>query len=300
MLVHLDWEYYSPVDIKSAPLDVYAFHPEARIILGAYAFDEGPVTVWEPHKGPCPELREALRDDGNFIVNWNCSFERTVLAAKGLPLPIRRFIDVMVHARYVGLPGRLKDCAKVPMIGVPAEEATKSETLLIKKFCVPNKDGERTKPDEAEYDWQLFVEYCRKDVLTMRHIKNWLEPRFPFPKSERRLWMLDQVINERGIPVDVSMAQWGEKETARIVGESFRRMQEVTQLENANSVQQLHPWLTERGYKYNSLGKEFVKQALEDDITAEAREILTLRLGAAKSSVKKFSVISQMASPEAA
>lgn len=300
MLVHLDWEYYSPVDIKTAPLDVYAYHPEARIVLGGYAFDEGPLKMWEPDYGKCPELKDALCDDRNQIVCWNCGFERTVLAAKGLYFAVSRFIDVMVHARYVGLPGRLKDCVKVPMLGIPAEEKTKSESALIKRFCTPNKEGKRTLPSEAPEDWELFKAYCAKDVLSTRHIKNWLEPRFPFPESERQLWLLDQVINERGIPVDVSMAQWGEKETARIVGESFRRMQSVTGLENSNSVQQLHPWLTERGYKYNSLSKEFVKQALEDDITAEAREILTLRLGAAKSSVKKFSVISQMASPEAA
>lgn len=302
MRLSLDFEVFSEINLRETPLDVYAAHQSTKIILCAYAFDDGEVKVWESDKqSTAPaDLKTALRDPSVQLNAWNVTYEATVMKHKGLPTPLDRWLDTMVHARYVGLPGKLKDCAKVAMIGVPAEEATKNETLLIRKFCMPNKDGERNKPASAEYDWQLFVDYCRKDVLTMRHIQNWLEPRFPFPESERRLWMLDQVINERGIPVDVEMARHGERETARIVGESFRRMQKVTGLENSNSVQQLHPWLTERGYKYNSLGKEFVKQALEDDITTEAREILTLRLGAAKSSVKKFSVISQMASPEAA
>lgn len=298
-LLHIDFEVYSEVSIKEAPLDVYAFHPSTKIILAAYAFDDGPVKVWQESDGPLAELREGLKDERNTIVAWNVNYERTVLRGRGLHIPIERWLDPMVWARYAGLPGRLKDVAKIPLLGVPAEEKTKSETLLINRFCMPNKEGRRVMPSEYPEDWAKFVEYCRKDVQTMRHVLNWLTPRFPFPDSERELWILDQKINERGLPVDVEMARHAEKEVRRLGNGSTARMWEITGLENPNSVQQLLPWLQSNGYPYDSLGKEFLAQALNGiDLTVAGREVVLLRTGAAKSSVKKFRTIVEMASPE--
>jgi DNA polymerase len=296
--LHIDFEVYSEVSIKDAPLDVYAAHSSTKIILAAYAFDDGPVKVWQESDGPLAELREGIKDEQNTIVAWNTNYERTVLRGRGLCIPIERWLDPMVLARYAGLPGRLKDCAKIPLLGVPAEEKTKSETLLINRFCMPNKQGRRVMPSEHPEDWKKFVEYCRKDVQTMRHVLNWLEPRFPFPASERELWILDQKINERGLPVDVEMAKHAMKETDRIIHESAFLLKNLTGLENPNSVQQLLPWLKENGYQYDSLGKEFLAQSLNDNLTDKGREVVLLRTGAAKSSVKKFRTIVEMASPE--
>lgn len=262
-LLHLDFEFFSPIDIKAAPLDVYASHPDARILLAAYAFDDGPVKVWEADSGPCPELRDGLTDPLNTVVAWNIGYERQVLQSKGMVIPNERWLDVMVLARYAGLPGRLKDCAKVPMIGVPLEDKTKSETLLINKFCKPQRDGAvKTKADYPE-DWRLFVEYCRKDVLTMRHILSWLQPRFPFPDRERDIWILDQRINQRGLPVDVELAKGGQRETIRLIAAAQAELKELTGLENPNSVHQILPWVKERGYEFDSLGKDFLRQSLE-------------------------------------
>jgi DNA polymerase len=216
------------------------------------------VTVWDADQGKEPgrAAGRPLRDPSVQKVAWNVGYERTVLKYKGMDIPIEEWLDVMVLARYAGFPGRLKDCAKVPMIGVPAEDKTKSETLLINKFCKPH-DGERMKGEGKHgEDWQRFKNYCRNDVATMRHILNWIEPRFPFPASERELWILDQKINERGLPVDVEMALHGMNESRRIIADSLEQLKTVTGLENPNSVQQLLPWLQEQGYKHDTLGKE--------------------------------------------
>jgi DNA polymerase len=235
-LLHIDFEVYSEVSIKEAPLSTsYAFHPSTKIILAAYAFDDGPVKVWQESDGPLAEAYEgASKMSRNItIVAWNVNYERTVnLEGRGLNIPIERWLDPMVHARYAGLPGRLKDVAKIPLIGVPSEEKTKSETLLINRFCMPNKEGRRVMPAEYPEDWVKFTEYCRKDVQTMRHVLNWLTPRFPFPDSERELWILDQKINERGLPVDVEMARHAEKQVQRLAAESGVQLKALTGLEN--------------------------------------------------------------------
>lgn len=298
--LHIDFEVYSEMNIRDVPQDVYMGHPSTKIILTAWALDEGPVQVWEADKDHAPaELKAAFRDPSVEIVAWNTTYERLVLKAKGLDIPLNRWLDPMAMARYAGLPGKLKDCAKLPMIGVPAEAATKSETALIKRFCMPNKDGRRVMPSEHPEDWALFVDYCRRDVATMRHVLNWLEPRFPWPQSERELWMLDQEINERGIPVDVEMAKRGEQASKVIIQETFQKLREITGLENPNSVMQLCPWLKEQGYPHDSLGKEFLQAALEKaPLTAAGREVIELRLSAAKSSVKKFTAIVKETSPD--
>jgi DNA polymerase len=73
---------------------------------------------------------------------------------------------------------------------------------------------------------------------------------------------------------------------ARLAAESGKQLQELTGLENSNSVQQLLPWLKENGYPYDSLGKEFLAQALNDTtLTDKGREVVLLRSGAAKASV---------------
>lgn len=262
MRLHQDYEVFSEIDIREAPFDVYCNHPSTRIILAAYAFDEGPVNVWEPDQGPRPELRRALLDPAVTIVSWNTNYERNILAGRGMNIPLERWLDPMVLARYAGLPGKLKDCAKIPMIGVPPEEKTKNETLLINKFCKPQKDGTVKTAKDAPEDWKLFVEYCRKDVLTMRHVLGWIEPRFPFLDRERRLWLLDQRINARGFPVDVQLAAAGTRETIRLVSEAQAELKQLTELENPNSLKQLKPWLQERGYQYESLDKEHLARAI--------------------------------------
>lgn len=264
MILHVDLEYYSPLSIKNYPLDVYASAPGSEILLAAYAMDNEPVKVWEKGQGPCKELKDALLDPSVMVSAWNCNYERTVFASKGLHISNERWIDIMVLARYAGLPARLKDCCKVPMLAMPPEEKTKSETALITKFCMPGKTGPAKTQEDAPEDWKLFVEYCRRDVSSMRHIYNWLLPRFPFPERERQIWILDQKINQRGLPVDIELAKAGQRETLRLISEAQQKLKEITALDNPNSVAQLLPWMQERGYRYESLGKDFLRQALND------------------------------------
>lgn len=256
-MLTIDLEVFSDVDITSNPIDVYANSPSTRIILACIAIDDQPVEVIE--EADIPVLGDILRSApaGEMFLAWNVGFERTVLAAKGFPTPLSRWHDVMVHARYVGLPGSLKACAKVDLMGVPADKATKSETLLIKKFCTPYGKDHPGTPEE----WKMFVDYCRRDVETTRHIHNQLQA-YPFPDSERRVWEMDQVINERGLPIDVETCKYAAAEVVRLTHSAQMKMRALTGLDNPNSVQQLGSWLKERGYNYDSLGKEFVQAAL--------------------------------------
>ena len=66
-----------------------------------------------------------------------------------------------------------------------------------------------------------------------------------------------------------------------------KRMVELTGLENPNSVQQLQGWLQGHGFPMETLGKKEVTAAIKD-APHEVKEVLSLRLQLAKSSVKKY------------
>ena len=64
-------------------------------------------------------------------------------------------------------------------------------------------------------------------------------------------------------------------------------MQELTELENPNSVQQMKQWLSENGMETDSLDKKAMAGLLQD-APEPLRTVLTLRQQLAKSSVKKY------------
>lgn len=298
-MLFLDLEVYSEVDLSSNPIEVYASHPSTKIILACTAVDDRPVKVWKGKD--IPEFLSRLRRTKETLNAWNVGFERTVLKYQGVGTGLDRWVDTMVLARQLGLPGGLKQCCKVPQIRMPEHAATKSETLLIKKFCTPRKPVAKHNPQRDADDWQLFIDYCRRDVESQRHIYKYVVANFPPEAAERRVWELDQVINERGVPIDIVTARFAENEVARLTGEVRQKLSSLTGLPNPNSTQQLLPWLKERGYPYDSLGKEFVQQAIDREearLAPEAYECLSLRLSAAKASVKKFSALVQGTSPD--
>ncbi len=67
-------------------------------------------------------------------------------------------------------------------------------------------------------------------------------------------------------------------------------MQELTELENPNSVQQMKQWLLENGMETDSLDKKAVA-ALLKDAPEPLKTVLTFRQQLAKSSVKKYQVM---------
>lgn len=255
-MLFIDLEVYSEVSIKNVPLDVYANHPSTEITLACMAADDEPVYAYERAE-VLPVLR-AVSTNSYQLCAWNVGFERTVLAAKGFPTPLSRWTDAMVLARYIGLPGMLKKAIDIPLLAAPPEAKTRSEALLRKKFCTP-LTGKMKKGTPEE--WEAFVDYCRRDVESTRHVYNFLQ-KFGEPQGERRMWELDQLINARGLPMDRPTIQHACTEVKRLTLEAKAKMQKITGLDNPNSVQQLLPWLQERGYQYDSLAKELVQAAL--------------------------------------
>ena len=67
-------------------------------------------------------------------------------------------------------------------------------------------------------------------------------------------------------------------------------MQQITNLDNPNSVQQMKSWLCENGLEMETLDKKAVAEKLKET-DGELNEVLSLRQQLAKSSVKKYTAM---------
>ncbi len=133
--------------------------------------------------------------------------------------------------------------------------------------------------------WQQFKAYNLRDVETEMGIQAKLS-RFPVPDKIWSEYHVSEEINVRGIGVDMVLV----KEAIEIDSISrdhlTSKMQDMTNLDNPNSVQQMKMWLSDNGMEMESLGKKEVAEAIKtapQDIT----DVLSLRQQLAKSSVKK-------------
>lgn len=306
--LHQDFESRSVLDIYEVGLDRYATDPTTEILMGAYAFDDGPVKLWLPHESDMPaELLEAVEDPHVIKTAWNSAFERAMYYWKlGIEVPITQWRDSMIRARYMALPGNLLDCSKA--LGLPVDEAKDADGTRLKNlFCMPAKAGGQetlfgiSEPIFRDWttdpvDWQLFCEYCRQDVVAERAIE---KKTFDLPEREWQAWFLDQEINDRGILTDTGLVAGGSWIAETVKGELLERLGSITGLENPNSRDQMLGWARERGYPFHTLGKAFVNRALagEGSLTPECKEALAIRQQAAKTSATKLvSIANQVSS----
>ena len=296
----IDLETYCEVDLRKSGVYRYAEDDSFEILLLALSIDNGPVTVYDLTMEELPkEIIQALVDD--TIIKWafNASFERICLSnwmKKHHPdFLSERFLSPsswrcsMVWSAYLGLPLSLEGVGTVLKL---KDQKLKEGGDLIRYFCLPCKptkvNGGRTRnfPNHAPDKWSAFINYNQRDVEVELAIKDKLR-NHPVPDFVWDEYHQDQIINDRGIGIDVDFVKAAiaidEESKAKIQKE----LKELTGLENPNSVLQMIGWLREHGVTTDSLDKKAVKELLKsvDDKTAK---VLKLRQQAAKSSVSKY------------
>lgn len=315
-VLRLDWETASEVDLKKRGLDVYSAHPSTRVLMGAYQFDDEAVQHWDTadtDRIPS-ELAEALEDPHVIKKAFNAQFER-VIARRVLRLkvPYKGWRCTMALAYAHSFVGGLGDIGL--QMGLPEHLLKMKEgDRLIKRFSMPQKVTKNqphrwrsweTDPD----DWALFGTYNCQDVVTEGAIDDTLTP-FAGLDSEWDLYELDQLINDRGLPVDLDFVEHAIWMAARRKAELLDEMAALTGLRNPNSPVQLLPWLQDRGYPFGDLGKDTVKKVLRENaavaddgmdgqfLDQEAVECLRLRQNASRTSTAKYTALKAAAGPK--
>lgn len=303
--ISLDIETYSSVDLGKSSVYRYVESSGFDILLFACSIDGGDVQVIDLAQGEAipPEIIAALSDD--HVQKWafNASFERVCLSAwmrrNGYPLhneyystpedSCMAYLDpagwycTMVWSAYLGLPLSLKDAGAA--LGLDKQKLSEGKEL-IKYFCVPGKDGNRHYPSDAPDRWEHLKAYNLRDVETEMGIQERLR-NFPVPDEVWEQYHLDQQINDRGIAVDITLVKNAIAFDERSREELTSKLQELTMLDNPNSVQQMKNWLAENGMETDTLGKKQVTELLKT-APEPLKSVLVLRQQLAKSSVKKY------------
>ena len=306
----IDLETYSDVNITKCGAYKYAESEEFGILLFGISVDGGPITVYDLACGDTipEEILAALSDENVTKWAFNASFERICLSnwlkkhrpeyftGYSIPEdPASQYLNpaswkcTMIWSAYMGLPLSLEGVGAVLKL---KDQKLKEGKDLIRYFCSPCKptksNGGRTRnlPEHDPEKWALFKSYNKRDVEVEIAIQKRLS-KYPVPDFIWDEYHLDQEINDRGIALDMDVVENAITFDERSKASLSETMQDITGVENPNSVVQMKAWLSENGVEAESLGKKDVAKLI-DDTDGQVEEALRLRLQLAKSSVKKY------------
>ncbi len=306
----IDLETYSDVDLGKSGVYPYSESEEFQILLFGYSVDGGPVQVVDLICGDQipQDVLSALTDPAVLKFAYNANFERVCLSrylhdlgifdngdycqgddTVGYYLDPASWRCTMVWGGYNGLPMKLSECGAA--LGLDKQKMSEGADL-IRFFCRPCKptksNGGRTRnlPQHDLNKWRTFKEYNRRDVEVEQSIQQRLQ-RYPVPDTVWSEYAIDQKINDRGVRIDQDLVAQAIRIDEVSKSSLLQRMQDITHLENPNSVLQMKDWLAEHGVMTDTLGKKAVAELI-DTVTPEVREVLELRQQASKSSTKKY------------
>ena len=290
----IDVETYSSVDIKESGAYKYIESPDFEILIIGYALNDNPVKIVDLAQGEemPEEFEEALLDPDCVKMAHNAVFERLSFKRIGYNVPAEQWYCTSVKAAYCGLPLSLDGVSKALNL---TDKKLDTGKALIKYFSCPCKatrvNGMRTRnyPEHAPEKWEMYKEYNKYDVLAEREIFKRLEA-YIIPDIERKMYVLDQNINDRGILVDMELA-----ESAIAVDNTYtsiltQHAQQLTGLENPNSPAQIRQWVEKTtGCVVMSLSKETMPDLMKEFVDyPDVIELLNIRKKLSKTSIKKY------------
>lgn len=289
----IDIETYSSVDLNDCGVYRYTESEDFDILLFAYSYDSGPIEVIELACGDelSDEIIHDLCDTSIIKKAYNAQFERVCLS-KYLEMKLEpsQWRCTMAHAAMCGLPGSLSKVAEVLKL---KEQKMKAGKELIKFFSCPckptKKNGGRTRnfPYHDMDRWKVFVEYNRQDVATEMEIAKFCD-QYPISDFEKKIYMVDQKINDTGIRIDTELVDSVLTENGFYINRLEIRAKQITGLGNPNSLAQLKSWIKSKGLDITSLTKDDVTELIKTVQDPDVKEVLKIRQEMGKTSVSKY------------
>lgn len=287
---HLDVETRSTCDLKSAGLYRYFEDPTTECIVVRFRVGDGLVLG----EGELGLLAEHIRS-GGIVIGHNIAFDREcwnklIAPARGFPLlPIEQTDCTMARAAVLALPQSLDAAGRA--LGLKSQKDAEGHRLML-RMCKPRK----IHPD-GSIDWwedeerlRRLGDYCEQDVYAESEADRVL---LKFSRAERRVWLLDQKINHRGVQIDIEAVRRAKAVAEVAVKAANARMAVLTEgaVKKSTEVAKIVEWLGSRGVVTASLAKGSIEDVLVcadmfDD--EKAREVVELRRASAKSSVAKY------------
>lgn len=296
--ITIDFETRSEIDLKKQGLAVYAAHPSTEVICMAYAEGDKEVKLWTPGDAAPfdPEKYEIHAHNAAFeFAIWNQVCVKKYGWKKS---PIENFFCNMAAGMAMGLPASLERLALALNLDVQKDMKGSRVMLQLSKPRKVHEDGSVTwwtKEDSPE-KYETTYEYCKRDVEVERATSKFLKPLSDF---ERKLWLLDQKINQRGIKIDIESVLLAENIIENEKKRLNSEMRKLTSMEvsSCQAATQLAEYVRSYGVECDGVTKAEVARLLADEDTPlRVKKALKLRQEAAKSSTAKLKAMRLRAS----
>lgn len=266
-LLFIDLETRSSVNLREEGGRRYAAHPSTEILTVAWSH-EGRESVWIPSALAVPQGlastqlpgvqvycgRQCPVPSGHTLVAHNATgFDKPVWE-KCVRSGSDEWLDAEPYARASGLPGGLDNIGK-RLRGAGKIQDGKSRML---------KYSRTTERFPGIGDLVKIAAYCLDDVRILVEEWRYVQER-PFPEFEQRALAVHQVVNERGMRVDLDLCQrlsdLSEISTARTVAEIADLTNgELKDLKDLGSRTKVFAWVAGQNAK---VGKSLAKDALD-------------------------------------
>lgn len=306
--ITIDFETRSFTDLTACGAHEYAVDPSTDLLCVSWAIGDGPVRIWSTIKhgeadlfgsdvatvDDIGELFQAI-EAGAEVEAHNASFEREIWSRVAVPrygfpeIPFDRWSCSMAKAARLGLPQSLDGLANA--LGLAAKKDSVGHRIMLKlSQPKPGKTRDDAFPwHEKPDDLVRLFEYCKRDVEVEREASEAMDD---LPERERRLWLLDQRINARGIPVDRLLAKNALAMVEEAEGELAEELRQLTDgvVDSPTEVDKLKDWLADgQGVATATLAAAKVESLIEDkDTPVRARRALEIRRDTALTSTKKL------------
>ena len=294
-VLHIDFETRSTLDLRAVGLHRYARHPTTAIWCMSWAIGDMEPDVWV-RGSPLPSAVWGHVVDGLPVYAHNAPFELEIWnnvdqqTFDWPELKPEQTYCTMAMAYAMGLPGNLEDAALA--MGLSVLKDAEGRALMLRMARPRSKPGAPLVWwDEPEKLARLYA-YCQQDVRVERELHKRL---MPLSQTERKVWLLDYKINQRGVALDMDSVK-GAVKLAEIVKEKGNaELADITAgaVQTVSAVAAFKQWLEQQnGRPFDSLAKqEVVDYLAEGNLTPASERALTLRQEIGKASTAKFDVM---------
>lgn len=254
----LDFETKSRCDLKTKGVYNYVRDPSTEVLCLSWAFDDDEVQTWLPHQPFPPQVR----DHKGQIRAHNAAFERLVFwYVLQIDFALEQFYCTAAQARANCAPGSLEDAGRFAGASMRKDHRG---SQLVRALCIPRSDGSFN--DDPTLMAELIA-YCEQDVRAMRAISR---AQRQLSAEELTDYHVNERINDRGVLVDVPLAQAAIRYAAAELDEIQARVAQTT------------------GGAVTSVRSPKMREWVWDRVGPEARTLMTvIKAGEEKRSIDK-------------
>lgn len=329
MRVVWDFESASGADLTETGAWAYWEHPTTECLCLCARLDDGREYSWIPLlDGAPPQIFYDLAHDPAVVFEAHgAAFEQAgwlfyMVRVWGLPeVPIERWDCTMARCYYRGLPGGLGLAAAVVGVHEQKDKEGRDLTLSLSKPMtqvawmaqkpegVTQAEWKRRFPagtyDRSPETLRRVAQYCMQDCRTEEALGHAVGPLSDY---ERRVWELDQRMNQRGLLLDLEYI----RACKLIVEEASKPLlvefYKATGGLRPSQTAKLKEWCRANGFEIESLNKEVLKkygivgidledeEGSEDDtpllpsaeVPVPVRRVLEIRAVLGSASIKKL------------